>query len=168
MASWVTDEKGLWHPAREIVNLVNYSGKSIVIEIAGDDGKKIKKTIKPGEPYVYDGPDRQALFELWTIDKTGNTKTIGQNFRINPEFLGAYAKAREAFGFQTVDEYLAYIGYDEAKVKEAFDKKASVIVEHEIPRRIEELQTLGGGRDTAGNQNKFGGFGTPKELSAAK
>ena len=160
MSSWVTDEKGLWHPAKEKVGLVNRSGKTIKVKSKDREGKEFVQDIAPGEPYVYEGPDRAALFELWQLDKTGKTTTVGEDFRRNTEFLESYAKARNAFGFASVQEYLDYLGYDEKKVKEEFALKASVINKHEMKERIEEIKMLGGGSDTAtGKQLQYGGFG---------
>jgi len=170
MASWITDEYGKWHPAKEIASLVNRSNKAIEIEMTDGEGKKFKKKINPGEPYIYEGPDRAALFELWELDKTGKTTTLGSDFRQNPEFLESYAKARNAFGFNSVDEYLMYLNYDFKKVKEDFDKKASIITKHELSARIAEIKRIGGGSDLAnpGKNIKYGGFGEPEELSVAK
>lgn len=165
MPSWVTDEKGLWHPKLERVSLKNLSGKIIKVKQKDMEGKEFTQEIQPGQDYIYEGPDRAALFELWNIDKTGKTTTLGEDFRRNTEFLESYAKARNAFGFNTVDEYLNYLGYDEKKVKDKFEETAAKINTHELPRRVEEIKKLGGGSDTATGQNlRYGGFGAaPKE-----
>ncbi len=158
MPSWVTDEKGLWHPAKEKVGLTNHGDKPFKHPVTGE-------MIGPGEPFIYEGPDRAALFELYTIDKTGKTTTLGENFRQNTEFLEYYAKMRNAFGFTNVDQFLEYLGYDEEGKKKEFEEKASRINKHEIPKRVKEIQKLGGGDDRAGGKNvRFGGFGDiPKE-----
>ena len=167
MASWVTDEKGYWHPAKEKVALKNLSGKRIEIKQKDKDGKEFSQVIEPGDDYIYEGPCRQALFELWEIDKTGKTTTLGDDFRKNIEFMEAYGKFRAMFGFSKVEEYLAYIGYDEKAVKEEFEKKASKVSKHELPKRIQEIKKLGGGKDTVdGKLNKYGGFGAPELVAA--
>ena len=151
--TWVTDEKGLWHPAKEKVALTNHSSKPF-------KHPNTDQMVQPDEPFIYEGPDRAALFELYQIDKTGKTTTLGENFRQNTEFLEYYAKMRNAFGFNNVNEFLAYIGYDEKEIKKQFEEKASVINKHELPKTIEEIKRIGGGSDTAGGQQvRYGGFG---------
>jgi hypothetical protein len=179
MSSWITDEKGKWHPAKETVNLVNRSNKDLIIELTDDEGKKFKKTIKPGQPYVYEGPDRAALLDWWEqngkpsverMEALAGNVTMGEGYRNNQEFLESYAKARQAFGFNTVEEYLKYLGYDETKVKTDFAKKASVVTTHEAPNRISEIKRLGGGDNKAnpGKDIKYGGFGDPADMSLAR
>ena len=162
MPSWITDQDGKWHPAKEKVALTNY----------GKPFKDVKtgEMVNTGEPYIYEGPCRAALFELWQIDKTGATTTLGENFRTNTEFLESYAKARQAFGFNTVDDYLKYLGYDISKAKAEFEKKAAVLTKHELPKRVEEIKRIGGGNDAAnpGKNIKYGGFGEPEEIALAK
>ena len=177
MASWVSDENGKWHPAKEQAGLKNYSNKSIVVEMVDDDGKKFKKTVPPGGSYVYEGPDRAALFQWWEENgkpsaeemkkRVNGDITIGEDFRQNTEFLESYAKARNAFGFSSVEEFLKYLGYDKAKVKAEFEKKASKIVLHELPSKIDEIKRVGGGDNRAnpGKDVKYGGFGVPAELA---
>lgn len=161
MSTWVSDERGLWHPGYERVSLKNLSGKTIRIKQKDIDGKEFTQEVAAGADYIYEGPDRAALFDLWQIDKSGNTTTLGNDFRSNPEFLESYAKARNAFGFNTIDEYLQYLGYDEKKVREEFNKKAVRINQHELPQRVEEIKRLGGGDDRAnpGKNVRYGGFG---------
>ena len=174
MPSWVTDERGLWHPAKERVALKNLSGKTIIQKKKDREGKEYTEEIKPGDDYIYEGPDRASLFDWWeqngkpndeTMKKLDGNVTLGEDFRNNNEFLESYAKARQAFGFQNVDEYLKYLGYDTEKVKKDFEKKASVVTKHELPRRVQEIKKLGGGDDRAtGTHVRYGGFGDiPKE-----
>lgn len=178
MSSWVTDEKGKWHPAKEQVNLINRSERDLVIEITDDEGKKFKKTIKPGQPYVYEGPDRAALFQWWEQNGKPSAEkmkemegqiTMGEGYRQDKEFLEGFAKARQAFGFNTVNEYLEYLGYDEKKIKKDFERKASVVNIHDAPPRIEEIKRVGGGDNRAnpGKDIRYGGFGEPSELTGA-
>jgi hypothetical protein len=169
MSSWVTGPDGKWHPGKERVALKNLSGKVITIKQKDRDGKEFTQEIHPGEDYIYDGPDRAALYELYLIDKTGNTTTIGQDFRSNLEFMEYYGKYRNMFGFNSVEEFLTYLGWDEKKAKEDFDKKASVVKKHELPRRVDMINKLGGGKDTANSGlDKLGGFGDPDELASTK
>lgn len=174
MPTWVSDEKGIWHPAKERVALKNISDKPIKIKQTDDDGKFFTKTIQPGEDYIYEGPDRAALFQWWeengkpdasAMKAMDGNVTMGEDFRINSEFLEQYAKARQMFGFNKVDEYLVYLGYDEKKRHEDFVKKASTVTKHEAPQRIAEAKKLGGGQDYAtGKLNRYGAFGDPPNV----
>lgn len=169
MSSWVTGPDGKWHPAKERVALKNLSGKVVTVKQKDKNGKEFIQEVQPGEDYIYEGPDRAALFELYLIDKTGNTTTIGENFRSNIEFMESYAKYRNMFGFTSVEEFLKYLGWDEEKAKEEFERKAAVIKKHDLPRRVDIINKLGGGKDTANSGlDKMGGFGDPDELAQAK
>lgn len=172
MSSWVTDEKGKWHPAKERVNLKNLSGKSIRITTKDVEGKEFVQEIPPGADYIYEGPCRAALFELWEAhgrpteeqikDNPDQLLTLGEGYRTNNEFLEAYGKARQMFGFNSVEEYLKYLGYDEKKVKVRFQEKASVVMLHDAPRRVAEIKKLGGGENRADPREVlYGGFGDP-------
>lgn len=141
-------KEGVWHPEKERIALKNLSGKVKIV-----DGKEVQ----PGEDYIYEGEDRAALFELFKVKVT----TFGQDFRKNPEFLQAMRNQ----GFQTVDEYLKFIGYDKEKVEKDFKEKASVVNKDELPKKVKMVETLGGGIDTSGEAKpKYGGFGPqPKD-----
>lgn len=167
--TWVSDEKGIWHPAKESAPLKNLSNKPIKVIQTDDDGKKFTKTIPPNGDYIYEGPDRAALFQWWEEngkpsakemkDLDGNV-TFGEDFRTNTEFLQQYANAKNMFGFKDVEEYLKYLGYDAIKRHAEFEKKASVVTKHDAPNRIEEAKRLGGGQDYAtGKLNRYGDFG---------
>ncbi|KKK95047.1 hypothetical protein LCGC14_2676740 [marine sediment metagenome] len=135
--------KGVCHPAKERIALKNLSGK--VIQVDGKD-------VQPGDDYIYEGPDRAALFELY---KAGE-ETFGQDFRKDPEFL----KSVRAQGFNDVADYLKSMGYDEEKDNKEFNEKASVVHKREMPKRVAAIKTLGGGIDTSGEgQDRLGGFG---------
>lgn len=142
MATFISKD-GVWYPAKERVGLTNITDKVKVI-----DGKNVE----PGDPFIYDGPDRAALFALWN-DKV---ETLGMNFRQDPDFIN---RVRQ-MGFKDVEEYLTMIGYDKEKVESEFKKKASVVNRHELPKRVEEIQKMGGGQDFSGMGNDiYGGFG---------
>src|SRR5882672_10083340 len=158
MSSWIGDEKGFWHPAKERVSLKNRSGKAFEIEQTASDGKKFKQMIQPNQDYIYEGPDRAALYQWWeengrpSIEKMremeGNVK-FGEDFRMNTEFLTQYAKFSQILGFKSIDEYLTYIGYDTKKAHAKFLEKASVVTTHDAPERLQEVQMIGGGDDRA-------------------
>ena len=179
MPSWISDEKGLWHPAKERVGLKNLSGKEIIIEQTDMDGKKFKMRVPAGGDYTYEGPDRAAMKQWWDengqptyeqiMSMPSGTITMGNNFRDNDEFLKQFRLAREAHGYQNMDEYLKDIGYDEKKVHEKFLKKATVVQLHDLPNRVPEIKKVGGGDDRAnpGKNVRLGGWGeVPMEQTA--
>lgn len=171
MATWISDEKGVWHPAKERVPLYNRSEKTITIEQTASDGTKFKVDVPPGASYIYEGPDRAAMLQWWEEngkptaeemqDKINGSVTFGDDFKKNTEFMEQYAKFRSMFGFKNVDEYLSYIGYDQKKLHENFLKKASIVATHDAPAKVREIQMVGGGTDKAnpGKNLRFGGFG---------
>lgn len=170
MPSWISDEKGLLHPAKEQVSLINRTNKSIKIQQTSDDGKKFTITVKPGSPYIYEGPDRAAMFQWWEENGKPTAEqikampegsvTMGTNFQSNQEFMDFYAKYRQAFGFQNMGEFLVYLGYDADKQKKRFEQKAQIVNVHELPDRVPEIKKLGGGDDRAnpGNNRRAGGW----------
>lgn len=171
MPSWISDEKGLLHPAKEQVSLVNRTGKTIQIEQTSADGKKFTVNVKPDAPYIYEGPDRAAMFQWWEENGKPTAEqiksmpdgaiTMGSDFQTNQEFMDFYAKYRQAFGFQNMGEFLTYLGYDAAKQKKRFQEKASEVKLHELPTRVPEIKKVGGGDDRAnpGKNVRLGGWG---------
>lgn len=171
MSTWVSDEKGVWHPAKERVPLYNRSDKTIEIEQTSKDGIKFKMEVPPGDSYIYEGPDRAAMLQWWEEngkptaeqmqDKINGNVTFGDDFRKNTEFMEQYAKFRTMFSFKDVDEYLKYIGYDQKGLHERFLKKASIVATHDAIPKVNEIQRVGGGTDQAnpGKNIKHGGFG---------
>lgn len=171
MSTWISDEKGVWHPAKERVPLYNLSNKTIEIEQTSKDGVKFKMEVSPGSSYIYEGPDRAAMLQWWEEngkptaeqmqDKINGNVTFGDDFRKNTEFMEQYAKFRSMFGFKDVDEYLKYIGYDQKLAHEKFLKKASIVATHDAPAKVNEIQMVGGGTDRAnpGKNIRHGGFG---------
>jgi len=138
-----------WYPAKEKVSLKNKSGKTITV-----GGKKIG----PGEDFIYEGPDRGALMlleKVGTVNAECN-KVLGENFMKNTEFLQSVRN----MGFNDTESYLAFIGYDKEKEEENFKKKASVVTNHDLPKRAEEAKIIGGGQDTSGGGlDRYGGMG---------
>lgn len=131
---------GVWHPAKEKVGLKNYSNK--VIKNPSTDEKHKDEEIKPGEDFIYSGPDRAALYELWEA----KVKNFGEDFRTNPDFLQAVRN----MGYSSYKAYLKDIGFNEAKMEEDFTKKAEEVNLHELPQKVKAIDTLAGGRDTSG------------------
>ena len=151
MATYVS-KGGEWHPAKERVALKNKSDKVIKY-----DGKEIQ----PGEDFIYEGPDREALNEL----HKQNVEFFGHNFRDDNEFLEFLHRSR----FKgDMDAYLKYIRYNEEEEEKKFQEKASKVRSHEIPKRVKAINELAGGRDTAGNQSYVGGFGEQQLTPATR
>lgn len=146
---------GVWYPAKERVALKNFSNKPI--KNPSTDEKLKEEVVQPGEDYIYSGPDRAALFELWKA----KVETFGEDFRTNPEFLQAVRN----MGYSSYKKYLKDIGFDEEKMEKDFKKNADTVTKHDLPKRVEALNTLAGGRDTSGQgKDRYGGFDLPDEL----
>lgn len=153
MPNWITDEKGLWHPAKERVALKNNSDKSIVNPSA-TWSNFFGQMVGPGEPYIYEGPDRAAMFELFDQ----KVENLGHSFFTDPDLI---TRARQ-LGYKDVEEYALVMGYDEKKAKERFAKAGAVITKHELPKKVEAIKILGGGIDKSGQgQDVYGGFDDP-------
>ena len=145
---------GVFYPAKEKVGLVNRSNKTITNPSAKWSEYHGKK-IKPGEPFIYEGPDRASLFEF----HKEKVETLGIDFKKDPEFINRIRQ----MGY-TVEEYLQAVGYNEENVEKDFKKKATVVTKHELPMQVKSIETLGGGADTAGQGlDKYGGFGEPPD-----
>lgn len=171
MSTWISDEKGVWHPAKERVPLYNRSDKSIEIEQTSSTGEKFKQVIPPGASYIYEGPDRAAMVQWWeengkpTVEqmqeKVNGSVTFGDDFKKNDEFIKQYSLAKSIHGFNSIKEYLDYLGYDQKKLHENFLKKASIVATHDAIPKVNEIQMVGGGSDRAnpGKNMRYGGFG---------
>jgi hypothetical protein len=137
---------GEFHPEQERVALKNTSGKTKVV-----DGKEVK----PGEDYIYQGPDRAALFELYRA----GVEKFGQDFHHDSEFLHRIKQ----LGYKNINEYLKEVGYDAEKAKKEAEKRAAKVTMHELPEKVKAVENIGGGIDTSGGgQDMKGGFGEPK------
>jgi hypothetical protein len=173
MPTWVSNERGILHPAKERVALKNLSDKTIYKEMSDTEGKKFKVAIPPMGDYIYEGADRAALFQWWeengkpSADRMKEMEgkvTFGEDFRTNDEFMKQFANARQSMGFNTVEDYLKFLGYDEKKRKEEFEKKSQSVNVHDLPPRMSEIKKLGGGINTAKSggdrsPDRYGGFG---------
>lgn len=171
MSTWISDEKGMLHPAKERVALKNLSEKTMVKEMVDMEGKRFKVSIPPGGDYIYEGPDRDAIYQWWEqngrpsadeMKKMDGQVTFGEDFKNNTEFLKQFGNARQAQGFNTIDEYLKFLGHNPEKNHAEFEKKSAAINVHDLPPRINEIKKLGGGINTAAGSreaNRYGGFG---------
>lgn len=166
MPSYISKE-GEWSPKKEIVALTN-NGPDFTDPVT-------KRLIKHGQPYIYEGPCRAALFELWesagkptNIDSKEKAKELkmGSNFRKSPEFL----QMLRDLNFKSAEEYLAWVGYDATKAEEDFKGKASIVTTHDLPTRVAEVKRIGGGDNKAnpGRDVKYGGFGEPQDVVVAR
>lgn len=161
MPRWISKD-GKWVPAKEKVNLTNY-GTPFQDEVTGE-------TVNTGDPYIYNGPDRAALFHLWK--ESGSPKDIteetakqlvdhvGIDFQYDADLLN---RVRQ-LGFKSISEYKKFAGYDPTKSDKDFTEKASQINRHELPKKVAALKVLAGGKDTSGQgADKYGGFESPKD-----
>lgn len=161
MSNFVSD-KGIWHPAKERVALVNRGTKPIE-----NMTKKGMETVQPGEDFIYEGPNRMAVK---MIHENGG-EYLGHDFRNDPDFRQSIRNQ----GFETIEDYLKNLGYDEVADKKKFEERAAVLKKSEIAKKAEEIRIMGGGKDYSGNKDNdvIGGFGderlrSPKELDAKK
>ena len=154
MAHFITDPKGKWHPAKEKIGLTNKSDKDMVYK---------GEVIPPGGPFVYDGPDREAVR---MIKENGgvDAETLGDDFTTSPDFI----QVTRNMGFNSVEEYLQFHGYDYDKMLKDFEEKASSVKSHEEPKPLEETLIMGGGQDRSGNRDNdlIGGFGDERARSS--
>lgn len=165
MSRWISLD-GKWFPAPERVALKNNTNSVTKIpKKRNEKGEIIEwEEVAPGMDYIYEGPDRGALFELYLIDKTGGTKFIGSEFKNDPMFI----KMTKDTGFASVKEYLKYIDYDESKVKQRFDEIASKVAPHDITKWGKFQDMVAGGRDTSGGgADIVGGFGEARLTPAS-
>ena len=143
---------GKWYPQNERVALKNNSTETI--KNPSTDEKLKDEEIKSGQDYIYSGPDRAALFELWKA----KVEHFGEDFRRNPDFL----QACRNMGYTTYKAYLKDIGFDEVKMEKEFAEKATKVSSHELPEKVAAIDRLAGGTDTSGSgQDVKGGFKAP-------
>lgn len=126
---------GIWNPAKE------YS-----VDPKAPKGKEI-----------YEGPDRGAIEELQAQGVTH----LGKNFKTDPEFI---VRVRQ-LGFNSVDDYLKVIGYDEEKARTLYEKQLAEVNAHKDPEQKPAVNEIGGGIDTAGGKlTRKGGFDWPPDV----
>lgn len=155
---------GKWSPKRESAMMKNTFGKTIESQfITANDGSHVAKE---GENFLYNGPDREAVKML----REQGVEYFGKDFRNDTEFI----QATRNLGFNSVDDYLKHIGFNEKEYIEKQEKLAGSVVSHETPEQIDEVLELAGGRDFTGNKanNAIGGFGTerlrsPEEITTS-
>jgi len=114
MPQFISDG-GEWHAAKESIGLKNKSDE--VIKSSYIKNHEGGDTAQPGEDFLYNGPDREAVKMLFESGK----ETLGINFKNDPEFL----KSLQAYGYssnkQGVEEYLTMIGFDSEEQKKIFE-----------------------------------------------
>lgn len=151
--------KGMFFPAIEEVALKYEGDKEIPKQQVSKYITFVGDVLKPGMSFIYHGPDRAAMSML----KEAGEDFLGKDFTKDVEFLELVRK----LNFNSVEEYLKFIGYDEKKEKERFEKLAMKVSHHEAPEESQEALILGGGKDYSGSgkddNNLIGGFGEAKE-----
>ena len=160
--------KGVWYAAKEKVGGLTYKGTQSILREDLPAGVFITgEVLNPGDPFMYDGIDREALRMLHEqgYDSHGE-RVLGTDFRHEPEFLQAVRN----MGFGNVTEYLDHMGYNEKVDEQSFKERAERTKSHEVAERVKALNTLGGGRNTAEggtDTDLIGGFG-PERIRPAK
>jgi hypothetical protein len=116
---------GEWYPAKE---------HAVLPHLSGTDRE------------IYDGPDRAALLMLW--QESGKPEDalkcmtfLGSNFKSDPDFIN---RVRQ-LGFDNVDKYLAFIGYDEKKANAQAEKNMVTVTSHQVLKRAKAIENDGGG-----------------------
>lgn len=157
MGQWISLH-GKLYPANEKVALRNNS-KEKIINPSASWSKYAGEEVGPGEPFIYEGPDRASLFELYLADPTGKTEYLGMEFYDDPEIQD---RARQR-GYKSVADYAKAMGYDKTKAEERFKGLVKEISTHDLPKTVKMLRAAeSGGYDTSGQGNDaYGDFGDP-------
>ena len=171
MATFISN-KGEWHPAKESVGLIYVGDKTHKKEDLPDSITISKDVLTKGDPFIYNGPDRDALKILeqdgQVVKVEGKEiKVLGSDFRKDPEFLQAIRNQ----GFNSVKDYLKNLGYDEEADTKKFEEKAESVLAHEVPKRNKEIRIMGGGKNTAdgsADTDIIGGFGEERMRPASE
>ena len=73
---------GVFYPAKERIALRNHSQETIV-NPSEEGSKFFGEEVKPGDDYIYEGPDRVALVELYKTKE----ETLGMDFHKDPDLI---------------------------------------------------------------------------------
>lgn len=155
MPNYVSKD-GVWYVAKERVALKNLSNKTITNP--SEEGSKYHgEQVKPGEPFIYEGPDRAAMFELFKIDPSGGVTTLGEHFTDNVDMQ---ERTRQR-GYKSVIEYAKAFGYSKEAVENKFSELISEVKVHELPSRVAMVEATQSGAHDFSGQGKHmkGGFG---------
>jgi len=149
---------GVWYVAKERVALKNNSNQTIT-NPSEEGSKYAGEQVAPGEPFIYEGPDRASLFELFKIDKTGQVLTMGQDFRDDTDMQD---RARQR-GYKSVADYAKAMGYSKEKIEARFAELIAKVETHDLPKRVAMIEAAqSGGTNTAGTEGHMkGNFGEP-------
>jgi len=142
MPRWNSND-GKWDPQNEKIGLINHSSGTITI--GGKD-------VGPGEPFIYEGPCRAALFELFEAKE----EHFGKDFQHDPDFISRV----KGLGFNSMKDYLKFTGYSKEKSEKTFKENSSNVSRHELPEQVRMIRTASGGDDTSGSgKDQKGNFG---------
>lgn len=146
---------GLWYVAKERVALKNNSNNTIENPSA-EWSKYHKEKVEAHQPFIYEGPDRAALFELYKADPEGSITTLGQNFHDDTDLQD---RTRQR-GYKSVAEYAKAVGYSKEKSDAKFNELIAKVETHSLPKRVKMIDAVeSGAYDTVGNNHRKGGFG---------
>ena len=147
---------GVWYVAKERVALKNLSNN--VITNPSEEGSKYHgEQIKPGEPFIYEGHDRAAMFELFKIDSSGEVTTLGEHFTDNVDMQ---ERVRQR-GYKSVMDYAKAFGYSKEKIESKFAEFISEVKVHDLPAKVKMIEAAQSGGDDFSGQGRHmkGGFG---------
>jgi len=147
---------GVWHVAKERVALRNNSVNTIT-NPSEEGSKYFGEEVAPGADFIYEGPDRAALFELFKIDATGEVTTLGEHFTDDVQ-MQDLARQR---GYKSVIDYAKHFGYNKEKMESRFSELISEVKTHSLPNKVAMIEAAeSGGTNTAGTEGHMkGGFG---------
>jgi len=147
---------GVWYIAKEKVALKNNSNQTIT-NPSEEGSKYFEEKVGPGEPFIYEGPDRAALFELFQADPSGEMTTMGQHFTDDVDLQD---RVRQR-GYKSVADYAKAVGYNKEKSEARFANLIADIKTHDLPKRVAMIEAAqSGGDNTAGNTGHMkGNFG---------
>lgn len=147
---------GIWYVAKERVALKNNSNQKI-INPSEEGSKYAGEEVGPGEPFIYEGPDRASLFELFKTDPSGNVTTLGQHFSDDIQMQDMVRQR----GYKSVADYAKTMGYNKEKTDERFSELIAKVETHDLPKKVAMIEAAqSGGMNTAGTDGHMrGGFG---------
>lgn len=139
---------GIFYPAKEKIGLVNHSNQ-VITNPSATWSNHYGEKVEPGDPYIYEGPDRAAMYELYLQ----GVETLGQDFHLDVELIN---RVRQ-LGYKSIDDYAEIMGWKKSKSEQQFKEKATVVTKHELPQKVKELELDSGGPIK-------GGFGEPPTI----
>lgn len=136
MPQWISKD-GEWFPKNEKVALVR----------------------PDGEPFVYEGPDREALKYL----RDNNVDKLGTHFMEDSDTI---AFVRQKYGLE-IKEYAKSKGWSPEKTEAKFKEESSKVNFHTNPKPNQPIKPKSGGENMAQTktvESLSGGFGEANKV----